>query len=193
MKPKPALLSPLLKSDTQGLILARIFMSAELDFTITHLAEFAGTSVPTAMSEVDRLVEANLVTDKTLGRVRLIQANREHRLFDSIYQIVAYSYGPAAILPSVLVDLFGLQRAFIYGSWAARLAQQTGPEPKDVDVLLVGNMNRIAAAKAAAQAEAIIGRTVNVQFASNFDWDKAESAFIQNVKSSPLLELNLVF
>jgi DNA-binding transcriptional regulator GbsR (MarR family) len=80
MKVKAAGLSPLLKSDTQGLILADLFMNPDELFAITQLAEFAGASLPTAMREVDRLLDAQVVIQKTFGRARLIQANKEHLL-----------------------------------------------------------------------------------------------------------------
>lgn len=191
MKPKPALLSPLIRSDVQGLILARLFMSATKDFSITELADYAFTSVPTAMREVDRLIEAEFVTETAMGRLRLIRANQEHPLFDAIFQLIAHSYGPATLLPAALESLFGLQQAFIAGEWAARLAQQPGPVPADIELVLVGNMNRIDASRALAKAEKVIGKTINVQFASNFDWERAESDIIKNLKLRPLLQLNL--
>lgn len=191
MKPKPALLSPLIRSDVQGLILARLFLNAGKDYTITELADFAYTSVPTAMREVDRLVEAEFVTDKSLGRVRLIKANEAHPLFQAIFQLVAHSYGPAAILPSALKDLFGLQAAYVYGEWAARLSQVPGAIPEEIDLILIGNMNRIDASRALAKAEKVIGKTINLQFASNFDWDRDGSEFIQGIKSRPMLQLQL--
>ena len=189
MKPKPALLSPLIRSDVQGLILAKLFLNAGEDFTITELADFAFTSVPTAMREVDRLVEADYVLDKPLGRVRLIRANAYHVLFNSIFQIVAHSYGPSTALPKALGNLFGLQSAFIHGEWAARLAQIPGPIPAEVELILVGNMNRIEAGRLVTQAEKIIGKSINIQFASNFDWDRGSSEVISRIKSGPLLEL----
>ena len=191
MKPRPGLLSPLIRSDVQGLILARLFMNPTSEFSITDLADYAYTSVPTAMREVDRLIEAEFVAEKALGRLRLIRANQEHLLFDAIFQLIAHSYGPAAVLPSALRDLFGLQHAFIHGNWAARLAQQPGPLPTDIELVLVGNMNRIDASRALAKAEQVIGKTIAVQFASNFDWERGESDFIKRVQSQPLLELQL--
>ena len=191
MKPNPSQLSPLIRSDVQGLILARLFMAAGEEFSVTELSEFSFTSVPTAMREVDRLIDAEYVTEKPLGRVRLIKANRDHPLFEAIFQIVAFSYGPAAVLPPALSNLFGLQEAYLYGPWAAKLAQQDGPNPTDIDLVLIGNMVRIDATRALASAERVIGRTINVQFASNFDWEQGASDFIRLVKSSPLLKLNL--
>jgi hypothetical protein len=191
MKPKPGLLSPLIRSDVQGLILARLFMAADTDFTITELAEQSFTSVPTAMREVDRLVEAEYVTDRAFGRVRLIRANSEHPLFGSIFQIVAHSYGPAALLPRALSNLFGLKQAFIYGEWAERLSQKPGPTPRQLHLLLVGNMNRIDASKAVAAVEGQLGRVVNLQFVSAEDWASATNDFIRSVRANPILELQL--
>jgi hypothetical protein len=139
MKVKAAGLSPLLKSDTQGLILADLFMNPEELFTITQLAEFASTSLPTAMREVDRLLDAQVVIQKTFGRARLIQANREHLLFGAISQIVSFSYGPAAVLPATLAHLDGIDHAFLFGSWAARLSRQIGPEPRDQRAICVSS------------------------------------------------------
>jgi len=191
MKPKPALLSPLIRSDVQGLILARLFLNAGTDFSITELAEFAFTSVPTAMREVDRLVEAEYVVDKSMGRVRLIRANQDHPLFQSVFQIVAHSYGPSTLLPAALKNLFGLQHAYVHGEWAARLSQIPGPIPAEIDLLLVGNMNRIDASRLLSQAEKVMGKPIRVQFSSIFDWEGERTEFIRTVRTNPLLELRV--
>lgn len=192
MKVGSAKLSPLLRSDVQGLILAELFMNPDELFSISHLADFAGTSLPTAMREVDRLLDGQLVIQKTVGRARFIQANKLHLLFDSVSQMVAFSYGPAAVLPPLLVGLDGIDQAFLFGVWAARLSRQTAATPKEVDLLLIGNVSRIEASRAAAKAEEILGREVNVQFATSLEWQRGESDFVQEVKANPLVELQLI-
>lgn len=192
MKVSAAKLSPLLKSDTQGLILAELFMNPDELFSISHLADFAGTSLPTAMREVDRLLDGQLVIQKSVGRARFIQANKLHLLFESVSQIVAFSYGPAAVLPPLLIGLDGIDQAYLFGVWAARLSRQTSATPKEVDLLLIGNVSRIEASRAAAKAEELLGREVNVQFATSLEWQRAESPFVQEVKSNPLVELQLI-
>jgi hypothetical protein len=191
MKVAAAKLSPLLKSDAQGLILAELFMNADELFSISHLADFAGTSLPTAMREVDRLLDGQLVTQKTVGRARFIQANKKHLLFDSVSQIVAFSYGPAAVLPPLLLGLDGIEHAYLFGVWAARLSRQTEAAPKEVDLLLIGNVSRIEASRAAAKAEDLLGRDVNVQFATALEWERNESDFVRNTRKNPLVELVL--
>jgi len=187
---KPAL-SPLLRSDTQGLILAQLFMNPDDGFSISDLARFAKTSVPTAMREVDRLLDARLVTSRTFGRAHLIQVNKQHELHDAVRKIIAFSYGPAAIMPAALYGIDGIEQAFLFGPWAARLTRQLGPDPHEVDLLLVGYVNRIEASRAAARVEGYLERAVNVQFVSSAEWQKGENDFVIQVKSKPLLEISL--
>jgi hypothetical protein len=191
MKQEKPALSPLLRSDTQGLILAQLFMNPDEGFSISDLARFAKTSVPTAMREVDRLLDDRIVTGKFFGRAKLIQVNRTHLLFDSIKQIIAYSYGPAAVLPAALYGVDGIEHAFLFGAWAARLKREVGPDPHEVDLLLVGYVNRIEASRAAARIENYLGRSVNVQFVTAGDWAKEEADFVKQVKARPLVEIDL--
>ncbi|MFM5951632.1 MAG: hypothetical protein ACKOOE_03390 [Micrococcales bacterium] len=191
MKQEKPALSPLLRSDTQGLILAQLFMNPDEGFSISDLARFARTSVPTAMREVDRLLDDRIVTAKTFGRSKLIQVNRTHLLFESIKQIIAYSYGPAAVLPAALYGVDGIDHAFLFGAWAARLKREVGPDPHEVDLLLVGYVNRIEASRAAARIESYLGRSVNVQFVTAGDWKKEEADFVKQVKARPLVEIDL--
>jgi hypothetical protein len=188
----PAALSPLLKSDAQGLILAQLFMNPSDGYSISDLARFAKVSVPTAMREVDRLLDSRLVTQKVFGRARLIQVNSMHMLYESIKQIVSYSYGPVAVLPSALYSIDGLERAYIYGPYAAHLKHELGPDLHEVDLLLVGYMNRIEASKAAERVEGYLERPVNVNFVGSQEWLKGETDFVKEVQSRPLVQLNLV-
>ena len=47
MKVAPPVLAPLLRSDTQGRILAEVFVDPEREHSVTSLANHAGTSLPT--------------------------------------------------------------------------------------------------------------------------------------------------
>jgi DNA-binding MarR family transcriptional regulator len=191
VKVSPAQLSPLLRSDTQGLILAQLYMNPDDGYSLSDLARFAKTSVPTAMREVEKLLDARWVTERQFGRARLIQVNRQHALFEAVRQIVTFSFGPVALLPSVLYGIDGLERAYIFGAWAARLKRELGPDPHEVDVLLVGYVNRIEASRAAAKIEGAVGRDVNVQFVSSSEWQRAESDFVRSIQARPLVEVDL--
>jgi hypothetical protein len=191
VKPEKAALSPILRSDTQGMILAQLFMNPTDGFTISELAKQANTSIPTAMREVERLLESQLVTQKPVGRARLIQVNTKHELHDSIRKIVAYSYGPAAVLPAALHGIEGLEQAYLYGNYAAYLKKERPSDSPEIDLLLVGYVNRIEASNAAKRVEGYLERAVNVKFVGSQEWETSSSEFVVEVKKRPLFELKI--
>ena len=191
MKPEKAALSPILRSDTQGMILAQLFMNPTDDFSISELARQANTSIPTAQREVQRLLESQLVTQRTIGRAKLIQVNTKHELHQSIKKIIAYSYGPAAVLPAALYGIEGLEQAYLYGNYAAYLKKEKPSDSPEIDLLLVGYVNRIEASNAAKRVETYLDRAVNVKFVGSQEWETSSSDFVEEVKKRPLFMLSM--
>ena len=185
-------LTPFLRTDVQGLLLAALLLHPEREFTITELAIRAGTSLPTAVREIDRLAKSEFVTVRPVGRNRNIRANAEHPLFAPMQEIITYAYGPKAIIEPLVAELKGIEAAYIYGSWAARLHGIAGPNPSDIDVLLIGLPNRLAALKVAEVASAKLDREVNVQIQSPAVWASGTDPFIKTLKSQPLVKMSVV-
>jgi hypothetical protein len=82
-----------------------------------------------------RLVGAGLPTDRRVGNVRLLRAATDTPLSRPLTDLLAVTYGPLPVLTDALAAVPGVERAFIYGSWAARYRGEPGPVPDDVDVL----------------------------------------------------------
>jgi predicted nucleotidyltransferase len=192
MKVSPPSLTPFLRSDVQGLLLAELLLNDDREFTITELAKLAGTSLPTAVREVDRLVASTFVLDRPVGRNRNIRANRNHALFRPMQEMITYAYGPKAVIEPLLARLPGLKSAFIFGSWAARLSGLPGPDPQDIDVLLIGSPDRKSMLKVAEQASTKLGREVNFQSQTPEIWADSTDPFIKTVQLKPLIELSVV-
>jgi len=55
MKPRVPTLSPILRSDTQGRMLAALFLHPEREYRATELAREAQVSLPTILRDIDRL------------------------------------------------------------------------------------------------------------------------------------------
>jgi DNA-binding transcriptional ArsR family regulator len=143
MKTASPTLLPLLHSPSQGDILATILLDPEHERSLSEIAEETGVSVATVLREVGRLEEGGFVTTTRRGNTRLVRA-----VTDSVV------YRPLAGLLAV---------TFIYGSWAARYAPQSGPVPNDIDLLVIGNPDRHVLADAVAEAERVLRREVNVR------------------------------
>lgn len=191
MKASVPMISPLLRSDTQGHLLAQLLLTPERNRTLTELAAAVGTTMPTVHREVERLIESGFATERRSGRNRYISANTEHPLYTPVRQIIEYAYGPRAVLPPLLAPIAGVDEAYVYGSWAARLSGEPGPDPADIDVLVIGRPDRSAIYDAAAEASERLSRDVNIRSVSRAGWDSEADAFIRTLKSRPLVPLDL--
>jgi DNA-binding transcriptional ArsR family regulator len=191
MKSSAPLLSPILRSDTQGRMLAALMRDAEKELSLTELAAQCGVAVPTILRDVDRLVDGGYVTARRVGRNRLVRINTEHPIYASLWNVVMFGYGPAAILPGILSGLPGIEHAYIYGSWAARFLGESGESPRDIDVLIVGGSEYGDLYEAAHKASALVGREVNINVITPDRWANQKDGFVTTVRSRPLLELNL--
>jgi len=191
MKPGVPLLTPILRSDTQGRLLADLYLFPDRGLTPTQLALSAGTSLPTVLREVDRLLTAGYVTERRSGRNRYIQVNVAHPLFRPLSEIIDYAYGPIAVLPRVLAPINGIAEAYVYGSWAARIAGEPGHDPHDIDVIVVGAPDRFDVHRAAQQASSELMRETNIRIVSPEAWAASDDIFVAEVRSRPLERLTL--
>lgn len=193
MRMAPPALLPLLRSQVQGDLLALTYLNPDREFSLTAAAKHVGASVKAVQQEASRLVEAGFLNDRRLGNVRLVRSVTDSPLTRPLTDLLAVTYGPRPVLTHMLARVPGVERAFIYGSWAARYQGEPGPPPVDVDVLVVGSPDPDDLDDAAHAAEAKLHREVNIRRVRRQTWDDpdAGNAFLESIRARPLLELNL--
>ncbi|MBA3744948.1 hypothetical protein [Sporichthya sp.] len=190
MKARVPALTPLLRSNAQGDILALLFMNEDQEFSLADITRRVDALPATVHREVQRLVDSGVVLDRFVGRSRLIRTNVEHEFHRPLSDLLLASYGPKVLLQDLVATLPGVEAAYIYGSWAARYLGENGPVPRDVDVLIVGTTGRDLIEDMARLAEARLGREVNATRVSPDDWAQAGSAFVTTIRSRPLVALS---
>jgi predicted nucleotidyltransferase len=183
--PAPSL-APILRSDTQGRILARLLTDPGRAYNLTELVEWAGSSMPTVQREVGRAEEAGLVTTEKVGPTRLVRANPEHPLFEATRQVILGTYGPPAVVAREFEGI-DADAVLLFGSWAARYLGQPGRAPNDIDVLVIGLPDRDAVDDAAERVERAIGMPVQATLRSRSQWTAERDSFVREVKSRPLV------
>lgn len=187
MRSSASLLSPILRSDTQGRILAALVIAPERSYSLTELSRRAGTDDSTVLREVERLAAAGILTSSRIGRTRQIRFNSTHPIASPLREIITYGYGPLAVLPDLLAEVVGLDEAYLYGSWAARASGVAGDEPRDIDLLLIGDVDPAAAYGVAAAATEVIGREVNVTSMTRERWMSGDDGFVATLRRRPLV------
>lgn len=190
-RPAPPLL-PILRSEQQGRILALVLGEPELEFTLTELATRAQASHPSVHREVERAEAAGLVRSRRIGNVRLVQANTDSPYYTGLTDVLVKAFGVPLVLASALRGLHGVDRALIFGSWAARFHGEPGSRPVgDIDLLVLGDPDRGEIYERLAGVYERLGRTVQVTIRAS-DWlTSGTGAFHASVVSQPKVVLDV--
>lgn len=177
---------PILRSQHQAELLTVLLLHPGTEYTMSELSRQLSLPLATAQREVNRLSEAGLITERRVGRARVISANPASRYTRPLTELLTLAFGPHVVISE---EFSGIPAAgvAIYGSWAARYHGIAGPPPADVDVLVIGEPPRAAVYDAADRAEQRIGFPVNVTVCSPARWAAAADALIQQVRSAPLV------
>jgi hypothetical protein len=184
--PSPSL-APILRSDAQGRILARVLADPEASYSLSDLVAWSKTSMPTVLREVERAERAGIVTTEKVGPTRLVRANTAHPLHDAVRRIILATYGPPAVIAQEFDTIAGAEAVALFGSWAARYLGRPGRAPNDIDVLVVGDVDRDLVDDAAERAERLIGIPVQATVRTRAQWQSDRESFIREVRSRPIV------
>lgn len=112
-------------------------LSPGRECSLTELASKTGASLSSAQREMARAQDAGVVSSRRLGNTRLVTA-ADSTLTGPLTEFLLRSFGPRQVIAEELAGLAGIEKGFLFGSWAARYAGQAGPAPADIDVLVIG-------------------------------------------------------
>jgi len=185
MRTEAPLLAPIFRSDGQARLLSALLLAGD-ELSLTDLAERADLAYPTAHREVARLIDAGILVERQVGRTRLIRGNPDSPLAAPLREILTVVSGPVVMLAEEFGRIDGIESAFLYGSFAARLRGVDGPAPHDIDVMIVGAPDVDAIYEACMRVEVGVHRPVNPTILSPDEF-KAESGFLDAVRSSPIV------
>ena len=186
MRTEAPLLAPIFRSDGQARLLSVILLGDESG--LTQLAHRAGLAYATAHREVNRLLDAGILTEYQVGRTRMIRANEASPLVAPLREILLISSGPLVLLADELSHIAGIQFAFLYGSFAARMRGVTGVAPNDIDVMVIGEPDVDAVYDAAARVEEAVHRPVNPTVLTRPEAER-DSGFLEHVFANPTVPI----
>jgi len=186
----PSALTPFVRSDAVGAILAEVFADPARELTIAEVARRTQLLPAVAHRELSRLVAGGVLVDRREGNNRLVKVNPDHPLYGPMSQIIAMTYGPEPVLRGLLQVTPGVEEAFIYGSWAARRAGEPGPPARDIDVLVVGDLNLDDLLQTQQTAREQLGIDVSIHRVTAGAWANPDgNSFLATVVSRPLIRI----
>jgi len=162
-----------------------LLLHPDHEYGVSDLASRLDVPLSTLHREVVRLDEAGLITSRNLGRNRLVRANASHPAAAALTQLLEVTFGPRVVVAEEFA-IPGAEQVVIFGSWAARYAGESGPPPHDIDVLVVGEVDRADVYEAADRAQARLGLEVNPIVRSAKQWTDPADALVAQIKASAL-------
>jgi DNA-binding transcriptional ArsR family regulator len=161
-----------------------LLLHPDQEYGVSELAERLGVPLSTLHREVVRLDRAGLIASRTQGRNRLVRADTSHPAASALTQLLEVTFGPRAVVGEEFA-IDGVEQVLIFGSWAARYAGEAGPPPHDIDVLVVGQVDRADVYEAADRAHTRVGIEVNPVVRTARQWHDPSDALVAQIKASP--------
>lgn len=183
-------LLPLFRSDAQARVLACLAMSPT-PLSLTELADAAAVAEGNAHREISRLMDAGIVEDHRVGRTRQLTLSTASPYAAPLRELLMRAFGPPRVLAENLAGITGIERAYIYGSWAQRSKGEPGPAPGDIDVLVVGTPAVDDVYEACRRVAIRVHREVNATILSEAEW-RADNVFTREVRSGALIPIDVV-
>lgn len=191
MRTEPSLLLPLFRSDGQRRLLTRVYLASDRPAPLSELARELSIDRGGLKREADRLERAGLIRSERAGHQRYLHPDESSPYFRDLYSLLVKAFGPALLVAPELAAIEGIDKAYLYGSWAARYQGEVGLDPADIDVMVIGAPSRIAVAGAERRLTERLGRDVNISISSPDEWDAARSGFLLEVRQRPLVPIDL--
>jgi predicted nucleotidyltransferase len=151
-------LSDTLFGRTRGAVLAVLYGHVGESYYLRQLARMTGITLGPVQRELRQLVDAGLVTRKTLGTHTLYSANDASPVFSEMRSLVAKTVGIHDVLLAALRPLERkINLAFVYGS----VARSRESYQSDIDLMIVGRVRFEDVIERMADAQKTLNREIN--------------------------------
>lgn len=160
-----------------------LLLHPDQEYGVTDLADRLGVPLSTLHREVVRLDGSGLISSRTLGRNRLVRANTAHPAAPALTRLLEVTFGPKVVIAEEF-SISGAKQVVIFGSWSARYAGEVGAPPNDIDVLVVGRVDRADVYEAADRAQARLGIEVNPVVRLPKQWEDGGDALVAQIKAA---------
>ena len=177
-------------SDVRRRILAAFYAAPGL---VTHPRELArriGHPSQVVGRELRRLEDAGILTSETVGRARRYHIDAESPIAADVRGLVLRTIGAQALIRAALVEVAGIEEAWIFGSHA----RGTERPSSDIDLFVVGRVDRASLSERLVEVEQELGRDVNSVVYTREELAELMSAadpFIVDVLAGPRTRIDL--
>lgn len=188
MRTRPPDLLPIFRTNLQAELLAALFLGDDEATTAGELVERTSGPAASVYRELARLVDAGLIERERDRRGAGFRPAKDSPLYEPLRELLERTMAVEPQLTRALATIDGIDAAAIFGSWAARKPGGVS----DIDLLVVGNMDRDELLARVRRIERLAGREIDVTAYGRAEYERRReegSGFLRTVLRGPLVPL----
>lgn len=159
-------LHSVIPSRTRVDILVKLFLNPGFKAYLRELASEFKVSTNAVRVELNHLTEHKILRSERSGRNVYYRANTDHPLFPELFSMVRKITGIDELVRSVVDRLGNLEAAYLVGDYAR------GVDTGVIDVVLVGDIDKVQLDDFAQKTEAYIKRKIRSLVLSNEEFEQ---------------------
>ena len=181
----------LAKSTLKKKLLAYFFTNPESELYVREIAKLINVD-PTNLSKVLRDFEAEgIFVSAKKGNEKYFSLNRNYALYQELKSTVFKTIGAKGAIESVIKNLKGVERAFIYGSYAKSVEHAAS----DIDLCVITDKERFKEDPFLKEFHALekqLGREINYTLFTKEEWcakERSGDSFVSGLLKNKRIEL----
>jgi predicted nucleotidyltransferase len=182
-------LSDALFTVTQQKVLGLLYANPKQSFYTKEIIRLTGMGVATIKRELDRMLNAGILTMTKIGNQHHYQANPTCPVYEELLSISKKTFGLVDIIKEALHPIKDkILWSFIFGS----VASNKETSQSDIDIILIGEVGFSEVVQCLYQAQTTLSREINPKVYSQNEWlelTENKNGFIKEVLDKPRLEL----
>lgn len=158
------------KSKLREELLTLYFTTPNKKYYLRELERILNFSVGNIRRELIKLESTGLFLSENKGNLVYYYLNKSYPLFKELKSIIFKTSGAPKMLQNILNKFDGIDRAFIYGSFAKGKER----ESSDIDLLIIGEVNEDKLIEVISNVERKLQREINYSIYGKEDFKKKE-------------------
>lgn len=182
------MLERLFGSRVRAHLLGWVFTHPGERFSVRQLAAAVGEDPTQVSRELSRLQELGIVVGRREGQQKFYAQDPACAIRAELEGLILKTVGAVGLIRAALEKIPGVERAFLYGSFA----KGTAGAQSDIDVMIIGALTLEALDAAMADIERALGRSVNYVLYDRAEFEAKRSAgegFLADVLKGPVISL----
>lgn len=178
-----------LKSEITQQVLNYFFMNPQESLYVNELARKLSLDKRNLVKKIRELETEGVLLSQPRGNLKLYSINRRFPLYKEYKNIILKTVGFEKKLKDILEETAGVEKAYIYGSYA----QEKMDVHSDIDLLVIGNHSIILLQRKISNLQKELDREINVVNMSASEFKKKrknKDPFLLDILKKKHIEIN---